>query len=163
MVRQEGGVYVDPKDWFRLKKDLDSFDKKLGLALRRRLHVAGNIAVAAVRSKLAMPPPGDSPDVTTGARAALIRGTTSRVSFSRRAAGVKIVTSGARLPPGHEGFLKAYNKGSFRHPVFGTDHWVEQHGRPYFGRAIEETRVPIQHEVGKALDDAVLQIGGIGT
>jgi hypothetical protein len=88
---------------------------------------------------------------------------------------VKIITGGVR-----NGFSKAYNMGTFRHPVFGgsankyqnksgnvqqgsTNAWVTQEGRPYFGSVITKSmRVELVSKVRKALDEAVTAIGGKG-
>jgi hypothetical protein len=124
-----------------------------------------------VKKKLEDPPPSGGgysayslmPSVV-GIRAALIAGTRDSVSFTAKSAGVRIVTSGAGLGE-HIGMLKAYNKGSFRHPVFGnTSLWVEQLGNPYFDKVIETDRVQgeMMIQIRESLDSAVAAIGAIG-
>ena len=94
-------------------------------------------------------------------RAALIAATKVSVSFSRRAAGAKIVTGSSKLSAAHKGLLNVYNKKSFRHPVYGNKAvWVEQQGRPYFGSAITQAmNHAVVEEIWSALDDATRAIG----
>jgi hypothetical protein len=93
----------------------------------------------------------------------LSAGTRVSLSFSRTAAGVKIVTGSGGLGATHKGLLAAYNTETFRHPVFGNTHaWSEQHGRPYFGKVIEPlANKEMLREMRAALDDATRAIGGV--
>lgn len=153
-------VFIDPKEWARLKADLDKFDPALSKALKRRIREAGSDAVAAVKQAVLLPPPTDSNNPTTGARADIARATRLATSFTARGAGAKIITGGVR-----NGFSKAYNMGTFRHPVYGggAESWVTQQGRPYFGSTITASmRTELVRKVRLALDEAVTAIGGKG-
>lgn len=163
--RDVGGmqVVIDPAEWYRLKQELDKFDPELARQLRRRIKHAGDKAAQAVRAKLAEPSPDGGPDPGYG-RAAIAAATKVTVSFAKRAAGTRIVSSASRLPPQHKGLLNVYNKETFRHPVFGNrNEWVEQKGRPYFGAVITKmiTRETLI-EIRAALDYATQQIGATG-
>lgn len=164
-TRDDRGVQVviDPQEWYRLKKELDSFDPELARALRKRIRNAGNLAKEEVQKTLRLPSPDGGDDSGEG-RAALAAATRVSVSFGKKAAGAKIITSSSKLPAENRGLLHVYNKESFRHPVYGNENvWVAQKGRPYFGAVI--TRMigkAIQAEVHKALDDAMKAIGARG-
>lgn len=60
--------------------------------------------------------------------------------------------------PAPKGFAGAYNRPRWRHPVFGTGEWVEQAGRPYFGKVVTERREELARAVLDALDDALSQM-----
>ncbi len=163
-ARQVGGyqVVIDPQEWYRLKKELDKFDPSLSRALRKRIRNAGVVAVDAVKEELAKSSPDNGSDSGEG-REALAAATKVSVSFGKRSAGAKIVTSSRLLPDEHKGLLKVYNKESFRHPVFGQPNWVTQKGRPYFGKPIQKAiDRELTKEIRAALDEAVKAIGGKG-
>lgn len=155
-------VVIDPAEWYRLNQELKAFDPALSRALRKNIRAAGQKAVDAVKETLAMPTPEGTPEGP--GRAALIAATRVSVSFGKRAAGAKITTSGSALGAAHAGLLKVYNLASFRHPVFGnTDNWVEQQGRPYFDKPIQDALdKELYKQIDAALDEAVRAIGGRG-
>lgn len=176
-----GGVTVkiDPGEWYKLKQDLDAFDKDLIRHLRRRIRNAGNIAAEEVRRTLRLPSPDDGPDKGDG-REALARATKVSISFTRTRAGTSITTSASKLPPENKGLLLVYNKNTFRHPVFeqqrqmaarrgntlrhrlskkGRAAWVAQKGRPYFGDAIMQViDKGIREEIEAAVTDALNEL-----
>jgi hypothetical protein len=165
MAAPRGGgvqVVIDPIEWMRFKRDLDKFDPAITRALRKRIRNAGNIGAEAVRKRLAEATPDGTP--LGPGREALIAATRVTVSFGKRSAGTRIVTSASKLPPEHQGLLNVYNKTTFRHPVFGNENvWADQKGRPYFGDAIQEVMgTAITNEIRAALDDAAKAIGGRG-
>lgn len=155
-------VTINPQEWYRLKRELDSFDPELARALRKRIRNAGNIAADEVKRTLRLPSP-ESGDATGEGRAALIAATKVSVSFGRKTAGAKIVTGSRRLAEKHKGLVHVYNKSEFRHPVFGQDVWVRQKGRPYFESSIQKVlNRAVLREVEEALDDAMKAIGARG-
>lgn len=153
-------VQIDPYVWSKLKVRLDAFDPALTRALRRSIRGAGDRAVGKVQARLRLAAPSGGPNTGRG-RAALVAATRVSVSFSKRSAGAKIVTSAKGLPERHSALLKVYNKASFRHPVFGDlDTWVSQQGRPYFGSVIAgEIRAYIAQDIHDSIDDALKAIG----
>lgn len=156
-----GGVElrVDTADWKEFSGRVRVFAPKLLTALRAELRGIGNLAADAVKKELSEPTPEGNP--SGPGREALIAGTRVQVSFAARGAGVKIITSGRDLSAAHAALLKVYNMGSFRHPVFGTETWVEEQGHPYFERAIEKVAGPaLVAGVNAALDEAIAAIGG---
>lgn len=64
---------------------------------------------------------------STGARQEIKSGLTLRVTTGKTRTSARLTTTKGDL-------RKAYNKRSWRHPVFGTGAWVEQPGNRYFNR-----------------------------
>jgi hypothetical protein len=154
-------IYIDPKDWNRFAAQCKAYDKALYTAVRKRIRNAGDIAKDRVKAALAESPPSGGGS-SVGSRAALSAATKTSLSFAAKTAGVKITTSGSGLGAGHAGFEKAYNKASFRHPVYGSRNaWASQEGRPYFGVVIEAAlNKEILDEIQSAIDDAADVFGG---
>lgn len=164
-LEQGVSVIIDPLVWYKLKKDLDAAEKGLSVALRRRLKNAGQVAADAVKRQLASGSTGGAPAYDAATAKALELATKVTVSFSARAAGVKITTSGKLLTQSDQGLVKAYNREEFRHPVFpkGSNRrlwkWVPQKAKPYFSdpiRAVLDTAM--RTEIEAALDDAFAKI-----
>lgn len=157
MAAQGFQIVIDPTEWYRLKKQLDAFDPTLARALRARIKNAGTVAAESVKKKLGEQGSGEG-------RQALIAATRATVSFGKRAAGTRIVTSANRLPAEHKGLLLVYNKTTFRHPLFGNrDYFYAQKGHPYFRKGIYEVLDrEVVDEIRAALDEAVVAIGGRG-
>ncbi|HEY0249708.1 MAG TPA: hypothetical protein VGC45_15765 [Gryllotalpicola sp.] len=166
MAGPEAGGYqviVDPQQWYRLKRDLDKFDPELAKALRRRIRNAGNVAAEKVKATLRLTPPtGGEDGLAPAGRLLLENATKVTVSFGKRSAAARIVTSSSRLPEEHKGLLNVYNKTSFRHPVWPGGKprsewaWVTQQGRPYFGSVIYKAlNAAVTQEIFDAIDDAV--------
>jgi len=61
MVASGIAVTIDPAELYRLKLDLDSADKKLTTALRKKIKKAGQVAVDAIRGELDKPPAPGGP------------------------------------------------------------------------------------------------------
>lgn len=161
MAAEQGfQVVIDPKVWFELKRELDSYDKELAKQLRRRIKAAGQVAADEVKKTLRLPSPAGGDDSGDG-RTALIRATRVTVSFGKAAAGARIVTSSNRLSQKNKGLLNVYNMKTFRHPVFANrDNWVAQEGRPYFGAAIMSVmNKAILDEIQAAIDDSLAELG----
>lgn len=185
-LKQTGGVVVniDPKEWYKLKTELDAVDPKLTSALRKRVKNAGNVAADEVRKTLRLPNPSGKGD--DDGKQALIAATRVTIGFSARTAGAKIVTSSSGLDDKHKGLLLVYNKETFRHPVFETNRqnitrvfarggdtvsasdreasgelapWVVEKGRPYFGAVISKLlNTTIYNEIFAAFNDAIAQL-----
>jgi hypothetical protein len=163
MAREFVQVTIDPQGWYDFAARLDTFEGKLKTQLRRRIKEAGQLAVDAIRVKLAEPSPADGPDTGEGRRA-LAAATSIAVSFTKTGAGVRVVTSSRRLSPEHVALLKTYNLKESRHPLFGNRNvWIRQKGRPYFGAAIApEMRKELAGKMRLALADAAEKIGSRG-
>lgn len=150
-------VRIDPGEWYRFAAEAKRFDPALMTSLRKRIRGVGQDAVEKVKETLALPSPSGGSSGGTGARAELISGTRMALSFSARSAGVRIRTASKK-----DQWAPTYNKANFRHPVFGNDNaWVQQQGRPYFGKVIK----PIADKemlgaIRAAFDDAIRAMGG---
>lgn len=175
-------IVINHADWDRVRENLKNFPPVFKRELRRNIKIATTRAAEQVRQELALPSPGGGPD-NTGGRAALIAGTRVSVSFRNAGVTAAIVTSSSRLPAKHKGLLKVYNMATFRHPVFESNthattrkvtaktdgkrvkalqsaRWVEQSGRPYFGKVIsKEMRGAAVIAIQAALQEAMLATG----
>ncbi|MEV0151533.1 MULTISPECIES: hypothetical protein [unclassified Nonomuraea] len=92
-------------------------------------------------------------------RRTLSRASRVKVSFSRRTAGVMVVTGPGGMPEGTKG-LPPYieGEGPWRHPVWGRDQWVRQQAMPFFYPAIRphEASAPAAGE--RVLDQLIKEI-----
>lgn len=161
---QERGfsVVIDPQVWYKLKRDLDTADKKWTTALRKRIRNAGAVASEAVRKRLIEGGGGEYSEDVADALAAATR---VAISFSSRNAGVKVATSNRLLLESDKGLLKAYNKAEFRHPVWPGDKprsdwsWVSQKTKPFFDETIHEVlNRELVGEIEAALQEAFDQL-----
>ena len=141
-------VHADVESFKRLFDKSSQVDKKLMTALRRNIRIAGE--KAADDSRRAVDSGGSS---KTGLRMAIAAGIKVKVMTGARA-GVTIVASSSSMPAGKERLVRAWEgaKG-WRHPVFGTDTWVVQHGHPYFAKPIFAKRDVVR----KAVEDAMAE------
>ena len=155
------GIRIESPDLFRLFRDTRDFDKKLYAQLRKAMREAGGPIVDDVKAEIMRIP--SSGKYRGGVRAALAAGTSVSIgASSERSAGIRIKTSPRRLPPGKRPLAKAFEKGSFRHPVFARawlrrnrQKWVVQAGRPYFGATIARHYPDVQERLQAAFLDAV--------
>jgi len=154
-------VRIDTTELRRLQVALREFDPKLLTKLRKRVKEVGQVAVDAVKKSVTEPTPGG--DTNADSRQAVADATTLTLSFSKTSAGLKVTSSARRLDAEHKGFLGSYNKPRFRHPVFGSDRWVQQTGKPYFGAAITPVAdKEMIYALRDALDEACISIGARG-
>ena len=101
------------------------------------------------------------------------RGNRSRGARAETAAGLKtgVLTSGrgqqkVRLTAPGTAFARSYNKKFWRHPVLFNPEvtskdkvkWVEQAGRPYFGRVVLQHQEEIYRQVSEAIELALTAI-----
>lgn len=147
-------VTIDPADFARLVREVRSVDKTLATALRRRIREAAQPAVADVKTRLS----GGAYRRDVGLRRGLAAGTKVSIRTGLKTAGVSIVTTAAKLPTGRQAMVFAFDKPSFRHPVFPRSGekqtWAEQKGRPYFGSVLAEHAGQMEQAVGQAVLDA---------
>lgn len=123
----------------------------LATATRRNLRRAGDDTIADMRRTVASGPGSGR----TGVQAGISRGLRTSVATGKRTQGVRLTGTAAQIPEGHKPMLRLYNKASFRHPVFGTDTWVSQAGRPYFGSVIHRHENEMLESVWQALEEAL--------
>lgn len=152
---------------FRMAKE---FDKELVKRIRRNIRDAAKPAVDDVKREVQKPPPGGGrrsakvrtvkrgKESTTNLRAALAAGTSLKITARARGGTVTITTDARRLPENRRAMVRAYNKRSFRHPLFGdTEHWYAQQGNPYFGPVILRHEDRLREAVEAALAEAITE------
>jgi hypothetical protein len=104
--------------------------------MRRNLVAAAlPVKLAAQRAALEIPTSGTG---HTGLRQALAKATQIRVVTGGKNVVVRVWVNPARMPAGQQslpGLMEGLGK--WRHPVFGTDTWVDQASHPYFQHATE--------------------------
>ena len=152
---------IEAPDLFRLFADTRDFDRKLYAQLRKALREAGRPIVDDVKAEIMRIP--SSGKYRGGVRAALAAGTSVAIgASSEKSAGIRIKTSPRRLPANKRALAKAFNKDSFRHPVYARawlrrnrQKWVSQPGRPYFGEVIAKHYPDVQDRLAQAFLDAV--------
>ena len=140
---------ADVTEFKRLFDKSSQVDKKLMTALRKSIRVAGEKAADESRREV------DSGGASkTGLRMGIAAGIKVKVMTGARA-GVTIVASSAQMPAGKGSLVRAWEgaKG-WRHPVFGTDTWVVQHGHPYFAKPIFDQRDSVRVAVEAAMEEA---------
>lgn len=144
-------IRLDFRQWQSLRNDLRAFEPNLLKALRKQLRGAGEHLRKEVQTAVKRPAPTSGGE-SRGSRAQIAAATRIAVSFAARGGSVKLTTGNVR-----GGFSKAYNSGTFRHPVLGNrSAWVTQQGRPYFGNTISrEINGRVQEDINAALDEAI--------
>jgi len=159
-IRSVGGgvtVRLDPVSFGRVMRDIKAFDPALAKALRVKFRIVAATVVADVKRTILEPTPGGA-DHNVGVRQGLADGTRLSILTGKRVSGVRISTSSAKLAAAHQAMAKAYNKRSFRHPVFGRDTWVSEGGRPYFGAVIAHHKAELHLAAMSALEEAAATV-----
>jgi hypothetical protein len=154
--RSGEGLRIESPDLFRLFRDTRDFDKKLYAQLRKAMREAGRPLVEDIRAEIMRIP--SSGRHRGGIRSALAAGTNVSIgAASERSAGITVRTSTRRLPHGKRSLGRAFNKATFRHPVFARAwlrrnriKWVQQPGRPYFGATVARHYPDVQERLRAA-------------
>lgn len=132
-----------------LRKFIQSFDKfpaELRKSMRPMLKEAGNKALTQARQNALWSRriPG---------------ATTVRVSFSKRSAGVTLVTRAVAAPNARV-YENRGRPGFFRHMVFGNPAvWVNEPARPFQTPAAQVWQKDIDKDIGRVVDTAAQSIG----
>lgn len=147
---------VESEDFHALSVATKDADSVLYRGLRKAMREAGAPIVADVRAEIDKIP--SSGRRSTGIRAGLKAGTRVAISTSAKSAGIRIVTSPSKLPPGKRALAKAMNADHFRHPVFGRKEYVQQAGRPYFGAAIDRHRAEVRDRIEQVMADTAAEL-----
>lgn len=155
-------VRVDASDFKRLFGKSSQVEKKLQTALRRNIRRVAGEAAAAVKTEV-VSHPGRTVGRRRqhkGLRSNIAAGVAVKVMTGNRS-GVAIVASSKALPAGDKSMLYAWqSKKGWRHPVFGTDKWVAQQGRPYFVGPILARQPRIRAAVEEAMQEAAQSLKG---
>lgn len=160
-------VEVDPRQFAATLRAIKEFSPALATATRKRLRLAGADTVKAVQAEVLaggrtvtwrVGSKGKTKTGNIGLRAGIANGTKMAIVAGKTRQGVSIKTDSSRLGPGQAAMVKAWNKPSFRHPVFDSGAWVSQAGRPYFGSVINKHKQDFADAVNAALADAVREM-----
>lgn len=151
---------------FDIKTDLRGFlaalkevDPRIARAVRRKMRQAGDAAIAAMGDILDEYGGGVVSGVKTraatrsrssGAREQIKAGLKFRLAAGKSRTTVRLTSTSGEL-------RKALNrKRSWRHPVFGTDAWVEQPADAYFTRGgvsqIKQMKADLEDAIREGLD-----------
>ena len=146
-VTERSGLALDTRSYKDAAKALRQGARHLQKDFRSRLREGGEIMAAEAR-KIAAEHSESIP---------------STVKVRVAGATVAVTAGGPKSPVaslyelGNVGGRKsaaASNRGTFRHPVFGTDVWVEQPRYPFLKPAADATLPAAQAAIVRALDDA---------
>jgi len=163
---------ADARQFKELLGKTSAFEPKLRTALRKRIRAEADKGAKEAREEVAKAP-GTVAGRTRvnlgtrgfqerkkvngrGVRAGIASGIRIQIAANgARKVGVFIRSTGSGLPPWQRRLVRSWDKESgWRHPVFGTDEWVQQKGRPYFGSVIAKREQEIAEGVKRALDEA---------
>ncbi len=174
-IRTQSGLRIDAEEFGALFRELETKNKDIALAIKKRLRNEAKPLVTAMQKAVTDPTSKRSARITqirtkqrTGERVEVRTNTSALVAKGigfRMGTGkspfVRFSASGSKLPSGRRAMAKALNKKSFRHPVFGdrSAPWVEQAGRPYFGAVILDERERLLEAINKAMDDVAEKVG----
>lgn len=149
-MAEEFSAEFDPKDLGQLLKDARDFDRQFYTAFRKRLRVAGESGVKDVQAHILA---GPSKQTKHSLRFGLAAGTSVSIRGGALA-GISVTTTGSKLPPAKKPLVLAYNKRTFRHPLFGGQVWKEQAGHPVFYPVLDRHRPQMAAGAEQALVDA---------
>lgn len=158
--------------------DLKEFDPALARSTRRALRRSGDDAINDMRAILDQPPPGVVTGVTkkrrkvvaVHTRAATRRSTGRSRAFVKKNLKTRVVAGkrrqGIHIRGDGSPFSRSYNLKRWRHPIrFNPDvttadqvPWVEQAGRPYFGKPIANRAGDMRKNIEQALTEALQKV-----
>jgi hypothetical protein len=155
-------VEIEPGSLRRLLQASRTWDAVSKREMRAGLRAAAGTASDAAKSSVLGPPPsGGTSGRSTGLRSGLAKGVKVSIRGGRESSsgavsgeGVRVTASGGGLPGNKQPMVKAYMKGSFRHPVFGGPGWASQRGKNWFYRPLRAGQSQYQQEIVQAIDRA---------
>ncbi|MFJ9374437.1 hypothetical protein [Streptomyces sp. NPDC101455] len=142
------------RDLKRIAKELRGMDnREIRKRFGKELRAVAKPMVPAVRTAIRNIPSkrGYSAD---GLRGRMAAATKLEVRTVGKDAGVRIRVDGRKMPDKQKA-LQSYMEGvkpRWRHPVFGSDAWVQQKAHPYFFRTVDPLAARTQVRVIKAID-----------
>lgn len=98
----------------------------------------------------------------SGLREGIARGVTRKITYSGYKTGVRVRADGKYLPESQRALIKATNKGTVRHPVFGNrSSWTTQQFTPdgWFDRATREHGPEAIRKIKEAARRALRELG----
>lgn len=134
------------------------FDKVLISELRTSTRAGGKAAVVAVRDRVR----SGTYVTNVGTRVGIAQGVRLEdMPPTAHAAGVRIIASPDALPDDRKLMIAAWQKTSFKHPVFGDKGVVvDQSGRPYFYQTIDTQQPRMTSEVQRGAQRAANTLSG---
>lgn len=77
------------------------------------------------------------------------------------ASGAVVKVDSSMAPAGHEPLprLEEFGVPTWRHPVFGSDNWVDQEGHPFLFPAVRENADEVRLKVAEAVREAAAAVG----
>jgi hypothetical protein len=150
---------VTPEGFRELSMRTAKFDEKLAKALRARIRTAALSVVSDIRSTVM----GGSFTTEAGLRQGIADGLKVQVMTASKRPGVTITATKSKMPFGKAPMVKAWQKASFRHPVFGnTAVFATQVGHPYFDATILANKDKVTTAVNAAMTEAANTLAGVG-
>ena len=118
-----------------------------GTARRRGLHEAARLRGRKVRARKG----------GYGLRASTARGIKSKVSYTGRKLGARVLVDPSALPPSQRKLPRHLDSPrGWRHPVYGNrSRWVSQYGEPYFSGPISRHRVAVARDIKADIDQVM--------
>lgn len=98
----------------------------------------------------------------TGLRESIAKGVTRKITYSGYRTGVRVRVDKKYLPTDQESLIRATNRGTVRHPVYGNrDVWVSQKFTPpgWFNRAIRDHGPEAVRKIKEAARKALHDLG----
>lgn len=92
-------------------------------------------------------------------RAAIAKGVRVGLGAGKASKGIRITSSDRYLPENKKAMNRVYRLSRFRHPVFGTEKWVDQHGKDWFYTPIKSKAPEFEKAVLAALEQAAETLG----
>lgn len=99
-----------------------------------------------------------------GLRDVVAHATRMQIRWTGKGAGIRIFTDGRKLPSDQRSLPRHMNKGSWRHPVFGTDTWVTQTASPagWFDRAMDKHKDDMRRAMVRVMEKFAERIDRAG-
>jgi hypothetical protein len=146
-------VTVNSRDLAETLRKAKEFNPKLATAVRRRIRNAGKLVMRDVQEEIRSYP---ADKYSTGMRGELAESLAVRIMTSVGSKqGVRIVSTGSKLPGNKKVLARAMNAATVRHPVFGRG-YMSQPGMRFFSAAvINRHKQEAIEQIRLAVDEAV--------
>lgn len=139
-------IRINDAEFRAFADQLRGFPKELRRGLRKNIKAASQDLVRDIQSNASW-----STRIPSAVK--------TRVGFGQRSAGVRVFVD-SRIAP-HARPLEFGSQGRSnvnRHPVFGTDVWVDQPTRPFFMKAVRSNQRQVVSKVQDAIDDSLRRL-----
>ncbi len=149
---------VTPEGFRDLFARTAAFDENQARLMRRNIRSAALSVVSDIQANLR----NGSYKTDAGMRQGISDGLKVSVStVSKSRPGVRIIATKGKMPAGKAPMVRAWQRQTFRHPVFGNSAvFVDQQGHPYFDATIEAHRDKVTQAVNEAMKQAAATLAG---